>query len=104
MDLQKEEYEKILLYIDKNLNEKIMLDQLAKEIRIDKFNFIKKFKSSTNVTPHQFILQQKMERCKYLLKEVKYTLTDITYMLNFSDQAHFSHSFKKDVWYYAKRV
>jgi len=33
-----EEYEKILLYIDKNLNEKIKLDQLAKEIRIDKYN------------------------------------------------------------------
>ena len=91
----KEEYEKILLHIDKNLKEKIKLDQLAKEIRTDKFNFIRKFKSSTNITPHQFILQKKLEQSKYLLKELKSTITDIAYMLNFSDQAHFTNSFKK---------
>ena len=91
----KAEYEKILIYIDKNLHGKIKLDQLAKEIRTDKYNFIRKFKSSTNITPHQFIIQKKMKRSKYLLEDFNYTLTDITFMLNFSDQAHFSRTFKK---------
>jgi len=90
-----EEYEKILLFIDKNLNEKINLDQLAKEIRIDKYNFIRKFKSSTDVTPYQFIKQKKLERSKYLLNDFRYTFAEITYLLNFSDQSHFSNSFKK---------
>ncbi len=91
----KAEYEKILIYIEKNLHEKIKLDQLAKEIRTNKYNFIRKFKSSTNITPHQFIIQKKIKRSKYLLKDFHYTLTDITFMLNFSDQAHFSRTFKK---------
>ncbi|MCP4625203.1 MAG: helix-turn-helix transcriptional regulator, partial [bacterium] len=51
--------------------------------------------SSTNVTPHQFIMKKKLERSKNFLKEGSLTLTDITYMLNYSDQAHFSNSFKK---------
>jgi len=91
----KEEYDKILLYIDKNLNEKIKLDRLAREMRIDKNNFIRKFKSSMDVTPYQFIIQQKLERSKYLLKDAKYTLAEIAYFFDFCDQSHFSNSFKK---------
>jgi len=68
---------------------------LAEEFGISKFNLIKRFKSSTNVTPHQFIIKKKLERSKNLLKEGSLSLTDVTYMLNFSDQSHFSNSFKK---------
>jgi AraC family transcriptional regulator len=89
------ELEKALYYIDKNLSEKFRIDNLAEELGISKFNFIKRFKSSTKVTPHQFIIKKKLERSKNLLKEGSLSLTDITYMLNFSDQSHFSNSFKK---------
>jgi len=55
------------------MSENFKIEKLAEEFGISKFYFIKRFKSSTNVTPHH----------------------DITYMLNFSDQSHFSNSFKK---------
>ena len=89
------ELEKILYYIDKNMSENVKIEKLAEELGISKFNFIKRFKSSTNVTPHQFIIKKKLERSKNLLKEGSLSLTDITYILNFSDQSHFSNSFKK---------
>jgi len=89
------ELEKAFYYIDKNMSEKFKIDNLAEELGVSKFNFIKRFKSSTKVTPHQFIIKRKLERSKNLLKEDSLSLTDITYMLNFSDQSHFSNSFKK---------
>jgi len=89
------ELEKALYYIDKNMSETFKIENLAEEFGISKFYFIKRFKSSTNVTPHQFIIKKKLERSKNLLKEGSLSLTDITYMLNFSDQSHFSNSFKK---------
>ena len=89
------ELEKALYYIDKNMSENYKIENLAEEFGVSKFNFIKRFKSSTNVTPHQFIIKKKLERSKNLLKEDSLSLTDITYMLNFSDQSHFSNSFKK---------
>ena len=89
------ELEKALYYIDQNMSENYKIENLAEEFGISKFNFIKRFKSSTNVTPHQFIIKKKLERSKNLLKEDRLSLTDITYMLNFSDQSHFSNSFKK---------
>ncbi len=90
-----EEHEKILLYIDENLNERLKLDRLAREMRTDTYNFTKKFKSSIGITPHQFIIQKKLERSKYLLRNFEYSLAEITYLLHFSDQSHFSNSFKK---------
>jgi len=89
------ELEKALYYIDRNMSENYKIEKLADEFGISKFNFIKRFKSSTNVTPHQFIIKKKLDRSKNLLKENSLTLSDITYMLNFSDQSHFSNSFKK---------
>ena len=89
------EIEKAFYYIDKNMSERVKIENLAEEFGISKFNFIRRFKSSTNVTPHQFIIRKKLERSKNLLKEGSLSLTDITYMLNFSDQSHFSNSFKK---------
>ncbi len=88
------EYEKTLNYIEDNMSDVIKLEDLAESIGLDKFNLIRKFKSSVNITPYKFILQRKLERSKILLQEFKYTLTDITYMLNFSNQSHFSNSFK----------
>ncbi len=77
------------------MSESYKLEKLAGEFGISKFDFIKRFKSTTNITPHQFIIKKKLERSKNLLKEESLSLTDITYMLNFSDQSHFSNSFKK---------
>jgi len=89
------DYEKILLHIENNLTENISIDELAEEFGIGKHDFFKKFKTSTNITPYKFIVQKKLERSKQLLREFKYTLTDITYLLNFTDQSHFTKSFKK---------
>jgi len=89
------DYEKILLHIENNLTENISIDELAEKFGIGKHDFFKKFKTSTNITPYKFIVQKKLERSKQLLREFKYTLTDITYLLNFTDQSHFTKSFKK---------
>ena len=93
--LTKKELEKALAYIHNNMSENFNINTLAEEFGINKFSFIKRFKSSTNVTPHQFIIKKKLERSRNLLKEQSLSLSDITYMLNFSDQSHFSNSFKK---------
>jgi AraC family transcriptional regulator len=95
MEINKILHEKALSYIDKNISENFKIEKLAEEFGISKFNLIKRFKSSTNVTPHQFIIKKKLQRSKNLLKEGSLSLTDITYMLHFSDQSHFSNSFKK---------
>ena len=53
------------------------------------------FKQTTGISPHQFILQLKIERAKQLINKTQLSLTEIAYELGFTDQAHFSNAFKK---------
>lgn len=93
--ITEEDYDRIINYINTNLSGQLNLEQLAAELEIDKYGLIKKFKKSMNVTPYQFIIQKKLEHSKYLLRNEAYSISDIANMLNFSDQAHFSNSFKR---------
>ena len=86
---------KIENYISDNLSENINIEKLANLIGTDKYNLIKRFKTSVNQTPYQFILQKKLKYGKNMLSNPKYTISEIAFMLNFSDQSHFTKAFKK---------
>jgi AraC family transcriptional regulator len=69
--------------------------ELAKQTNTSPFHFMRLFKQTTGISPHQFILQLKIERAKQLINKSQLSLTEIAYELGFTDQAHFSNAFKK---------
>lgn len=81
-------------YIEKHIYDKFDLDQLSKMANINKFGFVKKFKSSTGMTPINYILMRKVFSSKKLI-DSDLQLTEIAYQYNFSDMAHFSKTFKR---------
>lgn len=86
----------LLAYIEQNLEDKIYLDELAKITNLNKFGFAKKFKSLTGMTPMSYVLMKKVFAAKAQICS-NCDLTDLAYRYNFTDMAHFSHSFKKFV-------
>ncbi|WP_417354503.1 helix-turn-helix domain-containing protein [Flavobacterium sp.] len=48
-----------------------------------------------HITIENFIILQRIEMAKQLLVSEKYTLTEISYRLNYSNVAHLSYQFKK---------
>ena len=85
----------IIDYANSYINQNIGLTELAKQINTSPFHFIRLFKQTTGISPHQYILQLKIERAKQLINKNKRSLTEIAYELGFTDQAHFSNAFKK---------
>ncbi len=53
------------------------------------------FSSVENITIEQYIILQKIERAKELLKYGELTLSEIAYKLNYSSVQHLSNQFKK---------
>jgi AraC-like DNA-binding protein len=53
------------------------------------------FSSMQNVTIEKYIISQKIERVKELLVNQKCSLSEISYMLQYSSVAHLSNQFKK---------
>jgi len=87
-------FKSINLHIEKHIQEKFNLTELAKMAMINKYGFAKKFKSSTGMTPMNYILMKKIFSAKSLIK-ANSDLTKIAHQYNFSDLAHFSKTFKR---------
>ncbi|VEP15680.1 conserved hypothetical protein [Hyella patelloides LEGE 07179] len=84
----------ILEYIETNLNQKITLSDLATVAGVGKFYFSRLFKSSTNLTPYNYVLQQRVERAKKLLKNSDMPICDIALECGFGNQSHLARHFR----------
>jgi len=82
-------------YASSSINRNIKLSELAAVVHMSEFHFARLFKQTTGISPYRFVLQLKIDQAKLLIKKEKKSCSDIAYLLNFSDQAHFSHVFKK---------
>ena len=81
-------------YIKDSLDTNITLDDLASNSKLSKYHFLRTFKNSIGLTPHQFLLIQRIEKAKELISK-GISLSEIAFQTGFSDQSHFNRSFKK---------
>lgn len=70
-------------------------DNLASKCGLTKYYFLKKFRKIEGVTPYQYILKLKMEKAREIISSGSIQLIDVAYSLGFSDQSHFTNSFRK---------
>ncbi len=85
----------VINYINENINEKIDIDELANLTKWKKHHFIRIFSSIIGVTPYQYILINKMEIAKALIRETSQPINEIAFDLGFVNYSNFGHIFKK---------
>jgi len=73
------------------------IEQLAREVRISPFHFIRQFEAVFGVTPHQFRIASRIELAKALLAGGEYSVTDICMEVGFSSVGSFSTLFAQRV-------
>ena len=91
------EINKLVDFIDAQMEDGFDLSDLAAVLERDPFAFSRSFKSATGSSPHQFVIQRRLMRVKDLLINTHETLADITYATGFSNQAHMTTTFAKHV-------
>ncbi|HAU75576.1 MAG TPA: AraC family transcriptional regulator [Agrobacterium sp.] len=84
-------------YIREHCLRSIRLEELAELTNLSQSHFSHAFKASTEVPPHQWQMQARIDRVKDLMMRTEMALTDIAIAAGFSDQAHFSRVFRKMV-------
>lgn len=82
-------------YIQHHLSEPVDIDTLAKTMYLTRNYLSAKFKSETGMTLTDFILKEKTDEAKRLLRYTDKTLPSISAYLGFSSQSHFSRVFRK---------
>jgi len=70
-------------------------DFLSEKLNLDYTYLSGQFSQVTGVTIEHFIIAHKIERAKELLIYDELSLTEISYLLNYSSVAHLSYQFKK---------
>lgn len=84
-------------YVRHHLSEPIRAEDIAKELFISRPYLSSKFHEDTGKTLTDFILGEKTEEAKRLLRYTDKTITAISSYLGFSSQGHFTRVFKKYV-------
>jgi AraC family transcriptional regulator len=77
-------------HIDDNLREPLTLDALASAVSLSPGHFAHAFREATGVAPHRYVLQRRVERAKYLLRNSDLPITEIADMIGCSSHSHFS--------------
>ena len=79
--------------IRRNLDRPLEVGELSGLAEMSQSHFSKLFKHSTDLTPHQFILRERINRSKELLRQGKTKIVDIALEVGFQSQAHFTTVF-----------
>ena len=77
-----------------NLAQPLSLEQMATQAHLSPFHFARQFKATTGVSPHQFLMQLRIERAQELLAS-GHTSTQAAFATGFYDQSHFVRVFKR---------
>lgn len=85
----------ILTRIDASLDNEITLSELAALAELSTFHFLRAFKHSTGLTPHRYVIHQRIARAKALLASNKQSVTEVAMTCGFATPSHFAVVFRR---------
>ena len=85
----------VLEYIHAHLEQDIQLAKLAQLLGISQCHFSHRFKQSIGIAPYQYLLQQRVERAKQLLKQTDRSIMEIAFLCGFNSHSHLSKQFRQ---------
>jgi AraC family transcriptional regulator len=87
----------VVEYIDANLADELSIAALAQVARTSQFHFARLFKAAKGVTPHQYVLERRIELAKRLLLDRHLSIAGVSNACGFATQAHLTTVFHRMV-------
>jgi AraC family transcriptional regulator len=82
-------------YIHEHIDQDMRLQDVAEAAGLSEFYFIRLFRQSMAMTPHNYIVQQRLSLARSLLTDRRITIKVVCRMVGFSNLSHFSAIFKR---------
>jgi AraC family transcriptional regulator len=82
-------------YIRTHLDQKISLASLAQTLGISRAHLTRMVRRSTGLSPHQYVLAQRVAHAQHLLRQGQHTIAEIACLTGFTDQSHLSRTFRQ---------
>jgi AraC family transcriptional regulator len=86
---------RIVDYIRSRLGHDVTLNELADVAGLSPHYFLQIFKNTYGMTPHRYLLSERINEAKNLLRREHGSISEIGLDLGFSDQSHFTRTFRR---------
>lgn len=86
---------RVLEHIAANLGASLSLGELAALVRMDVFRFVRAFKQSVGMPPHQYLLRARIDRAKGLLGDAALSISEVALSTGFATPSHFATTFRR---------
>jgi AraC family transcriptional regulator len=87
----------VLDYIESNLDHNLTLTEIARLVELTPRYFCEVFRLAMGRPPHQYQIEQRIERAKMLLHLPNLSLINVALMVGFSSQSHLNVYFRRIV-------
>lgn len=81
-------------YVDARLTHQITLQELAQQVGLSQFHFARAFKQSIGLSPHQHLLQCRIELAKQLLTATDESIASVASQVGYEDPTQLARLFK----------
>ena len=82
-------------YIQQNLDKDLTLAELASVVYMSPYHFSRRFKRSTGVPPHRFVIRERIARASVVLTRPELSIAQISRMVGFGTPSHFTTVFRR---------
>lgn len=82
-------------YIHSHLTQDLSLEAIATTVNMSQYHFSRVFKQTTGITLWQYVVQQRIQLAKRLLKKLDLSIVEVSNYLGFSSQGQFTNFFRK---------
>jgi AraC family transcriptional regulator len=83
--------------LTRSISGDVPLSELARECGLSLTSFSKAFRKTVGIPPHRWVIQQRIELAKTMLRGGSMSLSEIALECGFSDQSHFTRFFTATV-------
>src|SRR5918996_6663608 len=84
-------------FIDHCYDHPLSLDQISEKACFSRYHFLRLFRQAFNKTPHQYLIERRIEKAKELLRADDVRVTDVCFEVGFQSLGSFSTLFHKSV-------
>jgi AraC family transcriptional regulator len=85
----------VVEFIDAHLSDDLSLRLIADVAKMSPSYFLTLFKRSTGLAPHQYLVEQRIEKARSLLIQTKLPIADIATRVGFADQSHLTRLMRR---------
>lgn len=93
--LNRTQLQQAIDYIHTYLDRDLSLGEIAEVVNISPTYFASLFKRAIGTSPHQYVIQQRVQQAKLLLSKTDLAIADIALQVGFSSQSHLTQQFKR---------